>query len=163
MGAGALRCVTDTNIWIDLHRGGLIENAFDLPLELIAPDVIIAELQIPSGNSLVSFGLHIQELSGSQVLKVLNLAECYARPSREDLFALVLAKEIDAMLLTGDGSLRDAAVEEGVKVHGVIWLLDLMVENGIIDKRKRATSLKLMVKSGSRLPCEDVKVRLGDV
>ncbi len=130
---------------------------------MVAPDVIIAELRIPSGDSLVSFGLNIQELSGSQVLNVLDLAERYARPSREDLFALVLAKEIDAVLLTGDGSLRDAAVEEGVRVHGVTWLLDLMVENGIIDKRKMAVSLKLMLRSGSRLPCEEVKVRLGDV
>ncbi len=163
MEAGALRYVTDTNIWIDLHRGGLIENAFELPLELVAPDVIISELQTPSGDSLVSFGLHMQELSGSQVLMVLDLAERYIHPSREDLFALVLAKEINAVLLTGDGSLRDAAIEEGVKVHGVIWLIDQMVEHGIIDKRERAVSLKLIVKSGSRLPCEEVKARLGDV
>lgn len=163
MGAGALRCVTDTNIWIDLQRGGLIERAFELQLELIAPDVIIAELQIPSGNLLVGFGLQIQELSGLQVLMVLDLAERYLRPSREDLFALVLAKEIDAILLTGDRNLRDAAQEEGVKVHGTIWLLDLMVKQGIIDERKRAASLKSMAKSGSRLLCEEIKVRLSDV
>jgi hypothetical protein len=84
MGAGALLCVTDTNIWIDLHRGGIIEKAFEMPLELAAPDVIIAELQIPSGDSLVCLGLQIRELSGPLVLKVLDLAEHYIRPSRED-------------------------------------------------------------------------------
>jgi predicted nucleic acid-binding protein len=94
---------------------------------------------------------------------VLDLAENYVRPSREDLFALVLAKENDAILLSGDKSLRDAAREEGVKVHGTIWLLDQMVEYGIIDKRKRAASLKLMMKSGRRLPCEEVKARIRDV
>ena len=46
-GAGLLRCVTDTNIWIDPHRGGLIEQAFKLSLELAAPDVIISELHKP--------------------------------------------------------------------------------------------------------------------
>jgi predicted nucleic acid-binding protein len=163
MGAGALLCVTDTNIWIDLHRGGIIEKAFEMPFKLAAPDVIIAELQIPSGDSLISFGLQIKELSGPQVLMVLDLAENYVRPSREDLFALVLAKENDAILLSGDKSLRDAAREEGVKVHGTIWLLDQMVEYGIIDKRKRAASLKLMMKFGSRLPCEEVKARIRDV
>ncbi len=59
--------------------------------------------------------------------------------------------------------MRDAAEEECVKVHGVIWLLDLMVTHEIIDKMERAVSLKLMVKSGSRLPCEEVRVRLDDV
>jgi predicted nucleic acid-binding protein len=98
-------CVTDTNIWIDLYRGGLAENAFKQPLELVAPDVIIEELKEPDGDLLISSGLRVQELSGSQVLTVLDFAERYARPSREDLFALVLARDFNAVLLTGDASL----------------------------------------------------------
>ncbi len=82
------------------------------------------------------------------------------RPSRQDLFALVLSREIEAILLTGDGSLREAAEREGVQVHGTIWLLDQMVEHEIIDKQERAASLKLMVESGSRLPWEEIKARL---
>ncbi len=160
MGAFSLRCVTDSNIWIDLYRGGLIEKALRLPMELIAPDVVIEELHTPDGKYLVSLGLRVLELSGQQVLKVLDLAERYARPSRQDLFALVLAKEIKAVLLTGDGSLREAAEREGVQVHGTIWLLDQMVEHEIIDTQERAASLKLMVESGSRLPWEEIRDRL---
>lgn len=163
MGDGALLYVTDTNVWIDLYRGGLIEKAFEMPFELAAPDVIIAELQTPNGDSLVLLGLQIRELSGPLVLKVLDLAEHYVRPSREDLFALVLAKECDATLLTGDGNLRDAAHKERIEVHGTIWLLDKMLEHGIIDKMERASALKLMIKSGSRLPCEEVKARIRDI
>ena len=96
-------------------------------------------------------------------MMVLELAERYIRPSREDLFALVLAKEISAVLLTGDGSLRDAATEEGVPVHGTIWLLDLMVEHKIINEQERAASLKLMKESGNRLPYEEIKSRLGEL
>ena len=162
-GAGSLLCVTDANIWIDLYRGGLAENAFKLPLDLVAPDVIIEELQVPEGDLLVSSGLRVQELSGSQVLTVLDFAERYARPSRQDLFALVLARDFNAVLLTGDASLRDAAENEGVRVHGVIWLLDLMVGHGIINTRDRATSLKLMLRCGSRLPCDEVRARLDEV
>lgn len=109
---------------------------------------------MPEGYQLVSSGLRVLELSGSQVLTVLDFAERYARPSRQDLFAMVLAKDLDAVLLTGDASLRDAAENEGLRVHGVIWLLDLMVGHGIINKRDRAASLKRMVRCGSRLPCE---------
>lgn len=64
------------------------------------------------------------------------------------------------MLLTGDGSLREAAEREGVQVHGTIWLLDLMIEHDIIDKQERAASLKHMIESGSRLPCEEIRDRL---
>jgi predicted nucleic acid-binding protein len=94
---------------------------------------------------------------------VLDLAERYARPSRVDLFALVLARDFDAVLLTGDSSLRDAAENEGVRVHGVLWLLDLMVYHGIISKRDGATSLELMVRCGSRLPCDEVRARIDEV
>jgi predicted nucleic acid-binding protein len=137
-----------------------LEKAFRLPLELIAPDVVIEELHTPDGKDLVDLGLQVRELSGQQVLMVLDLAERYARPSRQDLFALVLAKEIKAVLLTGDGSLREAAERERVQVHGTIWLLDQMVEHEIIDKQERAASLKHMIESGSRLPCEEIKARL---
>lgn len=152
--------MTDSNIWIDLYRGCLLEKALRLPQELIAPDVVIEELHTPDGEDLVDLGLRVMELSGSQVLMVLDLAERYARPSRQDLFALVLSREIEAILLTGDGSLREAAEREGVQVHGTIWLLDQMVEHEIIDKQERAASLKLMVESGSRLPWEEIKARL---
>ncbi len=137
-----------------------MEKALRLPQELIAPDVVIEELHTPDGEDLVDLGLRVMELSGSQVLMVLDLAERYARPSRQDLFALVLSREIEAILLTGDGSLREAAEREGVQVHGTIWLLDQMVEHEIIDKQERAASLKLMVESGSRLPWEEIKARL---
>lgn len=97
-----------------------MEKALRLPLELIAPDVVIEELHTPDGKDLVHLGLRVLELSGSQVLMVLDLAERYARPSRQDLFALVLAKETKAVLLTGDGSLREAVEREGVRERASI-------------------------------------------
>lgn len=56
--------VTDTNIWIDLDAGGVIHEAFQLPLRFIAPDVVIAELRVPDGRALVSLGLQQEELAG---------------------------------------------------------------------------------------------------
>jgi predicted nucleic acid-binding protein len=96
------------------------------------------------------------------VLKVADLAARYLRPSRQDLFALVLAETLGAILLTGDGALIDTAHEIGVEVHGTIWLLDQMVAHGILDKRERAQALNLMVDSGSRLPKEEVELRLDE-
>jgi rRNA-processing protein FCF1 len=153
-------CVADSNIWVDLHFGRLVEKAFSLPFRFAAPDVIIDELKRPSGSDLVALGLRVEELSGEMVLKVSDLAVRYLRPSRQDLFALVLAEALGAILLTGDGALRDLAREIGVEVHGTIWLLDHMVEKGIIDRQKRAQALRLMLDSGSRLPRDEVELRL---
>ncbi|MGB5100684.1 MAG: hypothetical protein WBN94_08830 [Methanothrix sp.] len=48
-----------------------MEKALRLPLELIAPDAVIEELNTPDGKDLVHLGLRVQELSGQQVLMVL--------------------------------------------------------------------------------------------
>ena len=92
-------CITDTNVWIDLDTGGLTALIFRLPLNLQAPDVIVAELERPDGATLVGRGLQVRELTGSQVLEVARLAERHLRPSRSDLFALVLARSQGATLL----------------------------------------------------------------
>jgi predicted nucleic acid-binding protein len=160
MERGWLRCVTDSNLWIDLHHSGLLSRIFSLPWELLAPDVIIAELESPNGLDLLELGLIEKELSGEQVLQVAKLSERYLRPSRADLFALVLALEQKAILLTGDGALRDAALELGLEVHGMIWVLDQMVDTGIISTRERSEALILMLKAGSRLPKSEVEIRL---
>jgi predicted nucleic acid-binding protein len=153
-------CVTDTNVWIDLDTAGLTDLVFRLPFSLQAPDVIVAELERPEGATLVGRGLQVRELTGSQVMEVARLASRYLRPSRSDLFALVLARSQGATLLTGDRHLRSAAESEGVKVHGTLWLIDRMVESDLLERREAIVKLLLMVQAGRRLPAEEVDRRL---
>ncbi|KYH33075.1 MULTISPECIES: type II toxin-antitoxin system VapC family toxin [Moorella] len=122
----------DTNIWIDLYAGGIIHEAFQLPLRFIAPDVVIAELRVPDGQTLVSLGLQQEELAGDGVHLVIQLASRYPAPSRVDLFALALAKARGAVLLTGDRHLRKATEQEKVSVHGTLWILDELVRQRIV-------------------------------
>jgi len=159
--AGSRRIyVTDANIWIDLHTGELINEGFRLPLWLVAPDVIIAELKRPEGQALVSLGLQKEELSGKEVLQVAGLAARYPAPSRVDLFALVLAKVRGGVLLTGDAHLRKVAEKEKVPVHGTLWILDELVQKRIVTPRKAAQALEKMRAKGSRLPRAECEQRL---
>ena len=36
--------VTDTNIWIDLDNGGILEDVFRLPYDFLIPDIATREL-----------------------------------------------------------------------------------------------------------------------
>jgi hypothetical protein len=80
----------------------------------------------------LDYGLTRIELSGDDVREVYRLAALYQGPSVNDLFALVAAKTMGALLLTGDRYLREAAKQEGVTVHGALWLLDEMVRVAVI-------------------------------
>ncbi|NPV81898.1 MAG: hypothetical protein HPY52_16830 [Firmicutes bacterium] len=90
-------------------------------------------------------GLRNFELPGSQVLKVLELASKYRGPSRADLFALALAIALPGVLLISDKRLREAAENEGVPVHGTLWLLDEEAKT-ISDRFKVGSTLPEWVK-----------------
>ena len=153
-------CVVDANILIDLHIGGLLREFFRLPFRLAAPDVIIAELHDPNGEMLTEYGLQSETLSGAQVQEVASLVARHRRVSANDLFALVLARTLKAMLLTGDRRLRQIAAQQGVVVHGTLWVLDEMVRLKVIAPPRAAQALEQMLAWGSRLPQAECQRRL---
>ncbi|MEW6458655.1 MAG: PIN domain-containing protein [Bacillota bacterium] len=152
--------VTDTNIWIDLEKGSIVHLMFRLPISLVAPDVIVAELRKPDGNALIDMGLQMMELSGSQVAEVARLRQEYKKPGTADLFALALAKTRGFVLLTGDKYLRAAARGEGTPVHGTLWVLDQLVTQQAAPAHELAVALNKMMKKGSRLPRFECEKRL---
>jgi hypothetical protein len=48
--ASRLRYVTDSSVWISVHKGLILEPIFGLEWELLAPDIILEELNEPSGQ-----------------------------------------------------------------------------------------------------------------
>jgi len=163
MGSGWLRYVTDSSLWIYLLHGDLVEKVFLLPWEFIVPDVVLVEVQWPWSWKLVTLGLKERELPSQMVIRVEEMVKKYPRhPGRIDLFALVLAIEEEAILLTGDKALRKAAIQEDIEAHGILWLLDEMVKRGAISKAEGCRSLKLMDAGNQRLHRNGFKTRLED-
>jgi len=152
--------VVDTSDWIDLYYGELLDEVFSLPIKLISPDVIVEELKIPPGRLLMKKGLIKKEMTPDEVVAVFNVVGKYSGVSVNDLFALVLAKNLKAVLLTNDNLLRKVAVKEGVTVHGILWLLDYLVEKLVVSPQKAAFSLRSMLKAGSRLPEKECQHRI---
>lgn len=156
-----MRCVTDANIWIDLDHGGLLGRVFDLGCDLLIPDLIFAELRTPDTSLLTNLGLQIVRLTGAQLGDLTTtLARTYPKPSVVDLTALIVARDQQLTLLTGDKALRQAAKAEGVEVHGILWILDRMVTESVLTAAEAARSLRLIVRVGARLPQEEVNRRI---
>jgi len=153
-------CVVDANLLIDLYVGKIIVPFFALPYTFIAPDVIIAELKSMDCSMLITLGLQKYELTGKQIQEVLKLRAQYRQLSINDLFALVTARSLRAILLTGDKNLRKLAEQHKILTHGTLWVLDQMVHLKVISPPQAAEALKLLCEKGSRLPIDECNHRL---
>ena len=153
------RFIADTNVLIDLYHGNVLNAFFTLPYQFISPDVIIEELDEPGGKELTHLGLQSGELSGEQLLQVEFLSQHHPNIAVNDLFALVLAADTQLPLLTGDRRLRDLASRHNVRVYGVLWVLDEMVQKGVLKPTQAGIALQAMLQSGSRLPLAECQQR----
>ncbi len=144
--------ISDANILIDMEEGELIEKLFKLPYGFSIPDILFYEEMEDEHMHLIDLGLRLDELSGETMTHALNLIEQYKKPSRNDCFALALAKQEQCPLLTGDRDLRIAAEKEAVVVMGTIWVVTQLVRHQIINVVDARTAYGKMRDSGRRLP-----------
>jgi hypothetical protein len=152
--------VTDTNIWIDLENGGILVDVFQLPYQFLIPDFAIPELIRPRWATLEVLGLRAHELPGEQMVELGRLSQANRNLSIIDLAAFLLAKILDATLVTGDWRLNELANASGLLVHGALWLLDEMVHFKALTPGHAASALKQMLELGARLPAEECSNRL---
>ena len=155
-----MKLVTDANVWIDLDNGELVALTFDLPYEFASPDVVVAELGPDLGGLLRDQGLLVVAREQAIDEDWAELRVRYKHPSDEDLYALLLAAERRWGLLTGDRELRQAAEEEGLEVHGVLWVLDELLGEGLLAPRAAERALSLMLELGARLPADECGKRM---
>lgn len=152
--------VTDTNIWIDIDNGGFLFEVFQLPYKLISPDIAVAELKHPGWQSLKEFGLEFVELEPKLVLELIQLQGVYTRLSLIDLASYLIARELKAMLVTGDNHLKQMATQNGIIVHGIFWILEEMIRLEILAPKTAGEALRKIIEQGARLPAEECNKRL---
>jgi len=93
-----------------------------------------------------------------QELAMLSLT--YRALSVTDLASFLIAKSLNATLLTGDWRLNNLAVKNGISSHGILWVLDKLVGFQVISPEKAANALDQMLNQGARLPLDECQKRL---
>lgn len=155
--------VSDTSILIDLERGGLVECVFGGGFQFAVPDLLYAkELDDEFGQRLQALGLAIAELSAQELQEAQTLHEARRALSLADCSALLCAARPDHILLTGDRVLRREAQDHGVAgVHGLLWLLDCIADEGQATAEQLHAGLTRIVQGDRcRLPKLEVDDRL---
>ncbi|WP_027185324.1 PIN domain-containing protein [Desulfovibrio inopinatus] len=157
-----LLLVSDANILIDMEEGGLLVSMFSLKCQFIIPNILFVEELSEFHAYFLDYGLEQRALSAESMLVAMEMMQSYRHPSRNDLFALALAKQENCSLLTGDKHLEMEAEEEGVSVHCRIWLVEEMVKSEKITISIAKAAYEKMEQSGRRLPWKKAIERLED-
>ena len=160
--------VNDTNVFIDLFNIGLLEEFFSLPWEIHTTDFVMLELQREGQKEKVAKyqadgRLHIPVFEPQEVAKIAGIfQQCKNRTnlSLTDCSVWYYAKTYNYVLLTGDRKLRSVALYDNVEVHGVIHVIDSLVECEKIDLHTAIEKIKLLYETNPRLPKDEKDKRL---
>ena len=150
--------VEDTNIIIDLFTTGLLSFCHELKLEFHTTRYVVAEI-LESRQSAVLIGminngqLLIDDFFGEEYERLIKfIDECNGvnNLSEADCSVLLLAKRHECRLLTSDQKLKRKAEEHGIKVNGLLWLTDLLVEEHILTEETMIYHLNRYLETNPR-------------
>lgn len=149
--------ISDSNIFIDLISGGLLDLMFKLPEKFAVPNILYKEELADQHSDLPGYGLRVLDIKGDFMMEAFRLRNIYKGPGQNDLFALALAKQENCPLVTGDRQLRVAAKTEKVEIKGTLWLVERMINEKIITVGRAKLAFDAMQQDQRRLPWDQVR------
>ncbi len=128
--------VNDASCLIDLYKGRLLMATLELPYRFVLPLPIrhseLLDLTDRQWRRLDQAGLETFNLPPAQIKEAQQVRQGHPRLSMNDCFCLVTVRHQDhGLLLTGDKRLRQTAELEGLRVHGVLWVIDQLHASGL--------------------------------
>jgi predicted nucleic acid-binding protein len=154
-------CVIDAGILFDVSHGGIVHEVFHLPIIFVTSDLIAdRELINPPFSLFKKAGLRKKELSGPQTQALLRLRHDHKNLSVYDISAFLLARDRETILLTGDDALRTFATSFDVEVHGILWILDYLIQEDLITELGAAVALEQIIVHNSYLPKKECRERI---
>ncbi len=153
--------VTDSNIWIDLVNGEILAVVFNLPYQFITTDFAkMEDMHAETWAALMNYKIMVLGSTQEQVNEIQQLRKKQPALSITDLASFVLAKDLPAALLSGDKALRRIAEKNGIEVHGVLWVLDQLVDHQVVSAWEAADALESMLAKSARLPLDACRKRI---
>ena len=156
--------VHDASILIDLVTCDLSESWFQLGFATTTTSLVWREVnrrrQKQRLRAFVDRGiLRIEAASAETMTGILKLrAELPRGVTVEDASVLHLAAKLKAILLSSDGLVRRCGSELGVEVHGILWVLDTLVQRKAITADVAVDRLQKLLQTGTTwLPEEECK------
>jgi predicted nucleic acid-binding protein len=140
--------ITDACVFIDLFELGIISDFFSLQLEIHTTTNVIFELDVEQQAELALFEqagkIHVHvltpddftEIQSNYLSKSLSIA---------DKSVLFLAVKLDAIVLSSDRLVRSHAKQVGLNYHGLIWIIQFMINQQVLVPIKAQQAVLFML------------------
>ncbi len=153
--------VNDANILIDLLKINLIKSFFKLNFEMHITNLCLGEIEEENSNLLNAYvgskQLIVWEFNFNELTQIKNISNNYYSLSLEDSSCIWLCKNISAMLLTGEKTLRRIAESKGIEVHGILWIFEELISQQVLDHQTAIQKLNSLMNLNSRLPVDECR------
>lgn len=157
--------VCDSSCIIPLQNESLLSATAALGYEYVLSTLMfdeeICEVDFDK-EMLRELGFKFVDLNEDIIRLAEELAVSYVRLSFQDLTIMLLAHSFpNAILLTGDMRLREAAEQSDIEVHGVLWITDKLFDARLVAPGRLISALNNWLRSGNPfLPEDEVKRRI---
>ena len=159
--------INDTNIFLDLYDIGLLDTFFRLPVRVHTVDFVVNEISRPNQTQairqLIDNGMLV--VKDYSVVDIPNLfqfnVECGGNLTLTDSTVIYYAKSMPGCrILTGDRQLRNRAEQRGIKVSGILYVFDQLVELQLLPCAEASKKLAELFRINPRLPKGEVEARI---
>lgn len=153
--------ITDVSVLFDLFHIKVLPEFFALNVEICTTafvyNEIVLEEQIEEFEMFKrTQKLTVIDLTEEEQEQVVNFKLKRNLKSIPDKTMLWKAIQLKCALLTCDEKLRKEAAENGVEVHGSVWVVVQLEKQEIIDRLKAIELLELLKKVNTRLPFDEI-------
>lgn len=154
--------ITDTNVFFDLMNLEVLPEFFGLDFEICTTDFVVNEiLRLEQAEQIQNFirskQLTVFSFSSDEIDEVVNLKTKRMLRRIADKSVLWKALQLKCHLLTGDKSLRSEADENGLEVHGIIWVVMMIVEENLLSAEKGIKLYEKLKIVNDILPKEEIE------
>lgn len=154
--------ITDSSVFFDIIMIQALPEFFALDFEICTTDFVINEILESEQREQIeifirSHQLNVFNLSEQEIEDIANFKTKRFFKTLIDKTVLWKAKQLKCPLLTGDAKLRSEAIDQGVTVHGSLWVIQIMVESKVITANAGIEFLEKLRISNDRLPLDEIE------
>ncbi|AEJ20211.1 PIN domain-containing protein [Gracilinema caldarium] len=154
--------IHDASVLIDLIAVDILETALSLPYKMETTDLVETEIFRGGQKDILARMVAARKLEVIRSTKeeISGIAELYNLTpalSLADCSVLFHAVAKGAVVLSGDARLRRIAKERSLSVHGTLWILSELVDNGLLVRAEATEILERLMKINPRLPLSECR------